>query len=89
MTTRKKTTSLTQEELRKRLHMVQGQIEGIITMCDEGKDCVDVLTQFKAARAGLEKVLSLYLEDNLRQCVVMGKRKGKQELETIISGLIS
>ena len=32
--------------LRRRLHMVQGQIEGIIRMMDEERGCIDVLAQF-------------------------------------------
>ena len=79
----------TPEQLRKRLHMVQGQIDGIIRMIDEGAACVDTLTQFKAAKAGLDKVFALYLEDNLRSCIALRDDKKRNEAETIIKNLIA
>ena len=39
------------------LKRIEGQIRGIINMIDDGKYCVDVLNQIKAAKSAL--VLSL------------------------------
>jgi DNA-binding FrmR family transcriptional regulator len=77
------------QQLKKRVHTVQGQLDGIIKMMEEGKNCIDVLNQFKAARAGLEKLLSLFLEDNLKKCLDLSKLTPKRqtEIEKIIAEL--
>ena len=37
------------------LKRVEGQVRGVIKMIDEGKYCIDVLNQIKAAKAALVK----------------------------------
>ena len=38
-----------------RLRRVQGQIAGIIAMIEDGRDCVDVVTQLSAASRALDR----------------------------------
>ena len=38
------------------LKRVEGQIRGVIKMIDEGKYCIDVLNQIKAAKAALVRI---------------------------------
>ena len=54
MKTQKQAPDAQAAALRRRLHMVEGQIEGIVRMMDEERGCIDILTQFKAAQAGLD-----------------------------------
>lgn len=56
----------------RRLKNTQGQLSGIAKMIEEEKDCVAVITQFKAARAGIERAYTLFLETNLRRCMSKG-----------------
>lgn len=74
----------------KRLHMVEGQLEAITRMMAAGEDCTAVLTQFKAARSGLERAFALFLQANMRRC--MGLKdlpaKSREELERITAELV-
>lgn len=73
----------------KRLHMVEGQLKAIERMLGEG-DCLATLTQFKAARSGLERAFALFLEANLRRCVGLEKLppQARAELENITAELV-
>lgn len=70
--------------------MVEGQLKALEAKLEAGGDCVAILTQFKAARAGLERAFALFLEENLRRCVGLDKLppKARTELETITSELV-
>ena len=57
------------DELRPRLRRIEGQIQGIQRMLEEGRTCEDVLTQTLAIRSALEQVALLVTERHLRECV--------------------
>lgn len=57
------------DENLKRLARVEGQIRGISRMIEEGKYCVDILTQLQAAEAAIRKVSQLVLKKHLENCV--------------------
>ena len=42
-------------EVVNRLHRVQGRVDGLGTMIEDGRDCRDVVRQFAAARRALER----------------------------------
>ncbi len=72
-----------------RLSNVQGQISGIIKMIDGGSDCIDILTQFKAAKAGMDRSFSMFLETNIRKCLKTNLSASKKnDLEKILNELI-
>ncbi|HHT70984.1 MAG TPA: metal-sensitive transcriptional regulator [Firmicutes bacterium] len=52
-----------------RLRKIEGQIRGIQRMINDGRYCVDILTQLAAAQAALNKVGLMVLEDHIRGCV--------------------
>jgi len=52
-----------------RLSRIEGQVRGISKMVDEGRYCVDVLTQVQAVRAALAKVETTMLRDHLGHCI--------------------
>jgi DNA-binding FrmR family transcriptional regulator len=56
-------------EIVTRLRRVEGQIAGVGRMYEEGRYCIDVLDQLAAARAGLEAVALLLLEDHVNGCI--------------------
>ena len=47
------------------LKRVEGQVRGVIKMIDEGKYCIDVLNQIKAAKAALVRIESNVLKNML------------------------
>ncbi|MBS0472468.1 MAG: metal-sensitive transcriptional regulator [Proteobacteria bacterium] len=52
-----------------RLGRIEGQVRGITRMVEEGRYCIDVLTQLQAVRAALVKVESEMLKDHLGHCI--------------------
>jgi len=63
----KKTDS--KEDILKRLRRIEGQVKGIQKMIQEDKYCVDILTQVAAARAAINKVGILLLENHSMICI--------------------
>ena len=57
------------EALHNRLRRIEGQVRGLQKMLDEGRYCVDVLTQIDAVQAALARVQDGILESHLEHCV--------------------
>lgn len=51
-----------------RLKRVQGQVAGIISMIEEGRDCGDVVTQMAAASRALDRAGFKVVANGLQQC---------------------
>lgn len=64
-------------ELR-RLKRIEGQIAGIGRMVEEGRYCMDILTQLRAARAALGKVEEQVLRAHAEHCVAQVVRSGSE-----------
>src|SRR5665647_2742459 len=54
----------------KRLKRVQGQIGGIITMIEQGRDCREIVTQVAAASKALDRAGFSIIATGLRECVL-------------------
>ena len=52
-----------------RLRRVEGQVRGLAGMLEDGRYCIDVLTQLRAAKAALTRVETLMLKDHLHHCI--------------------
>jgi CsoR family transcriptional regulator, copper-sensing transcriptional repressor len=53
----------------KRLNRIEGQVRGLVRMVDEGRYCIDVMTQLAAVRAALRKVEEEVLRDHVAHCI--------------------
>ncbi len=62
----------------KRLSRIEGQVKGIRKMVEEGRYCIDIANQIKAARSALKQVGLGVLELHLRTCVSTAIRSKKQ-----------
>jgi DNA-binding FrmR family transcriptional regulator len=52
-----------------RLSRIEGQVRGISRMVEEGRYCIDILTQLSAVRAALRRVEQEVLKDHVGHCV--------------------
>jgi len=52
-----------------RLKRIEGQVRGISRMVEEGRYCIDVLTQLQAVRAALSRVETTMLQDHFGHCI--------------------
>ena len=66
---RRVTVSQHREEIPQRLHKIEGQIAGIRKMYEDGRNCVEVLDQISAARAGLRAAGLAVLDEHIDGCM--------------------
>jgi DNA-binding FrmR family transcriptional regulator len=52
-----------------RLNRIEGQIRGISKMIQEGRYCVDILTQIRSASSALARVQENIFKAHLESCV--------------------
>lgn len=74
------------QNILKRLRKIEGQVKGIHRMVEDEKYCVDILIQIAAARAALNRVGLIILEDHVRGCVT--KSIESEDSEDLITELV-
>ena len=52
-----------------RLKRVQGQLNGIVKMVEDGRYCIDILTQTKAITSAIHSFESSILEKHISHCL--------------------
>lgn len=73
----------TEEERKRiinRLRRLEGQIRGLQTMVETGKDCEAVLTQIMAAKSALNQVGLHIIGHSMKTCLVDDSIKDRDEL---------
>lgn len=72
------------EDLKKsllcRLNRIQGQVNGMGKMIEDGRYCADILIQLSAVEKALESVGYLILQDHMESCVEEKLRHGDREV---------
>jgi DNA-binding FrmR family transcriptional regulator len=73
-----------------RLRRIEGQVRGVQKMIEEGRYCVDIVTQLQAISAAADKVAQQVLEGHIRGCVTdaIKEQRGDEaitELMTVLS----
>ncbi|MBU6244995.1 MAG: metal-sensitive transcriptional regulator [Actinomycetales bacterium] len=57
------------KEIVNRLRRVRGQVDGIISMIEEGRSCQDVVTQLAAVSKALDRAGFKVVASGLKQCL--------------------
>lgn len=70
--------SIKQSALR-RLHVIRGQMNGLLRMVEDDKYCVDIITQSSAIKEALSGVEHLILENHLSTHVLEQIRDGQEK----------
>ncbi|HEV3230823.1 MAG TPA: metal-sensitive transcriptional regulator [Candidatus Dormibacteraeota bacterium] len=76
-----------------RLARVEGQVRGVSRMVEDERYCIEVLTQVSAAKAALDRVALMLLEEHVGHCVSDAIRSGRggekvRELSDAIERLV-
>jgi CsoR family transcriptional regulator, copper-sensing transcriptional repressor len=58
------------DDVLKRLRIVEGHLKGIMRMVEEDAYCIDIIRQIQAVDAALNKVNAQILEGHLNSCVI-------------------
>lgn len=64
------------DNMKRRLRRVEGQVRGVLKMMEEEKNCKDVVSQLSAIRSAVDKTLALVVAVNLEQCLLDEREKG-------------
>jgi len=84
MNTLTETDAIGNEEERRRivnrLKRLEGQIRGLQTMIESGKDCEAVLTQIMAAKSALNQVGLHIIGYSMKTCLMEEGEKSRDEL---------
>jgi DNA-binding FrmR family transcriptional regulator len=63
-----------------RLRRAQGQLAGVISMIEQGRDCKDVVTQLAAVSRALDRAGFKIVATGLRECIDGANRNGEQPM---------
>jgi DNA-binding FrmR family transcriptional regulator len=55
-----------------RIKRARGQLDGVVRMLEEGRDCEDVVTQLAAVSKALDKAGFAIVAAGLHQCLAVG-----------------
>lgn len=68
-----------------RLGRIAGQVAGIRKMIEEGRYCMDILIQLRAARAALKRVEGNILRRHLQHCVAqaLGGKSAEEKVDEL------
>lgn len=67
------------DQIKKRLNIVRGQLDGISKMIDEDAYCIDISNQILAAISALKKIDNMIIADHIRCCVMDSKGTADEE----------
>ena len=67
------------QKARARLSRIEGQVQGVQRMVEEGKYCVDILLQLSAIQGALEQVHKILLGRHIESCVAEAMASGRAE----------
>jgi DNA-binding FrmR family transcriptional regulator len=63
-----------------RLRRAQGQLAGVITMIEQGRECKDVVTQLAAVSRALDRAGFKIVATGLRECITEGTDGAKSKM---------
>ena len=63
-----------------RLRRAQGQLAGVISMIEQGRDCKDVVTQLAAVSRALDRAGFKIVATGLRECIAGDSAEGKKAM---------
>ncbi len=75
------------DDMKKRLRRIEGQVRGVLRLMDEEKPCKEVVAQLSAVRNAADKAIAQIVAENLRQCLLeeqaLGRETGKIVQEAV------
>src|SRR5690625_5028393 len=66
-----------------RINRIQGQLNGVIKLMEEEKDCKDVITQISASKSSIQRLMGIIISENLIECVKTAEDNGENSEELI------
>lgn len=67
------------DKVKLRLKKADGQLNAVLRMMEEQKDCKDVITQLSAVRSAVDRTIGIIVAENLAQCIAESETKDEQD----------
>ncbi len=77
------------DEVVNRLKRARGQIDGVLSMLENGRDCNDVVTQLAAASSAIDRAAFKVLTIGLGQCYVEGQEPDTAAVKNLARLMLS
>ncbi|MDO4774959.1 MAG: metal-sensitive transcriptional regulator [Aerococcaceae bacterium] len=58
------------DKVKNRLKRAGGQLQGVLRMMEDKKECIDVITQLTAVRSSLDTLIGVIVAENLKRCLL-------------------
>ncbi len=62
-----------------RMAKIVGHANSIKNMCEEGRECTEILNQIAAVRSALNSVGKVILKEHIEHCIIDAVKNGDQE----------
>ncbi|TFD98381.1 metal-sensitive transcriptional regulator [Jeotgalibacillus sp. R-1-5s-1] len=72
-----------------RMKRVEGQLRGVLSMMENGKDCKEVVTQLSAVRTAIDRTIGLVVSENLVTCVKEANETDGREPDELIKEAVN
>ena len=72
------TTHLTHIEIIKRLRRAEGHLRSIVTMLEEGRECLDVAQQLQSVEKAVSGAKKTLVHDHIDHCLAHAVQDGKR-----------
>ena len=75
-------------KMENRIKRATGQLQGILRMMEEDRECVDVITQLSAVRSSLDSLIGVIVAENLKSCLLDDSSDKDIKIEQAIKMII-
>jgi CsoR family transcriptional regulator, copper-sensing transcriptional repressor len=69
------------QKLCQRINRIEGQLGGIRKMLESDKPCDEIIIQLNSAKAALQTISQIILQDHLDHCVIDALRSGTGDVQ--------
>nr|BBG43714.1 hypothetical protein [Staphylococcus aureus]BBH84821.1 hypothetical protein [Staphylococcus aureus]BBH84911.1 hypothetical protein [Staphylococcus aureus] len=66
-----------------RINRIQDQLNGVVKMMEEEKDCKDIITQLSASKGSIQRLMGIIISENLIECVKTAEENNESSQELI------
>lgn len=66
-----------------RINRIQGQLNSVVKMMEEEKDCKDIITQLSASKGSIQRLMGIIISENLIECVKTAEENNESSQELI------
>lgn len=75
-------------KIKNRVKRLSGQMQGVMNMMDQERDCEDIITQLSAIRSSVDKVIALITTTNLVETIESKHGIKLEDIEDALSLIV-